>query len=104
MEESKDFSGLGTSDVWCGDTDLQEEITNYLVSCHDLYLSPDAVDTLLAETAERLVQKMTVSQLAWIGDNWVDFYNDVGEMLPIRVRAGIRRGYHLLTVASMSRF
>jgi hypothetical protein len=97
------FPRCGT-DEKCNECPIGK-ITAYLTNCSCLYTNLKGDDSGFKFTAQCLVDISTTNDLAFFGENWFYFY---GELLrtkvSIKVRAGVRRGFDLLTVASMSRF
>ena len=74
----------------------------YLEVCSALYTKKISEEEL-SSIAQKFIDKCTTKELGDIGDFWVVMLEYIHEF-PARERAGVRRGFDLLTVASMSRY
>ena len=77
---------------------------NLLYESSRLYTDLDGDESAVKYEAKRVVEMSSTQDLINYGKGWIPFYTEMSKNEPIRVRAGYRRGWDILTVASMSRF
>ena len=75
----------------------------YITLCSEIYGELEGKESELKRAAQLFIDKCSLDDLGVVGDTWNRIRKDYGA-LPIRKRAGMRRGFDLVTVASMSRY
>lgn len=75
----------------------------YITLCSELYGRLEGHESELRRAAQLFIDKCYLDDLGVIGDAWNRIKKDF-RMLPIKKRAGMRRGFDLLTVESLSRY
>lgn len=80
------------------------DFINLLYESSRLYTELDGDDSGIRAMAQQIVDMSTTEELIHYGEGWEPFYSEVSKHEPIKVRAGYRRGWDLLVVASMSKF
>ena len=84
--------------------DFHRKFFVFMMYSMDLYLREDSQEFSVRMAIEALMEDIRPSEIKLLSEHRHSFFQELYGDFPIKVRAGIRRGYDLMVVASLSRY